>query len=98
MPKIIPIRKILVAFGGGCGKIIPIGKMNINDERELGLAIRERRKKIGMTITELASVIPCSPRLLGELERGRRGVSIAVTFRLMQMLGLVMDIRGSEEQ
>lgn len=72
--------------------------MDINDERELGLAIRARRKKIGMTITELASVIPCSPRLLGELERGRRGVSIAVTFRLMQMLGLVMDIRGSEEK
>ena len=95
--QIFPNWDILLAFFMPCCKIIPIRKMNINDEAELGRAVRARRKKIGMTITELASVIPCSPRLLSELERGRRGVSIAATFRLLQMLGLVMDIRGSEE-
>ncbi|MDO5450123.1 MAG: helix-turn-helix transcriptional regulator [Akkermansia sp.] len=71
--------------------------MDVADEKELGRAIRARRKKIGMTIAELASVIPCSPRLLSELERGQRGVSIAVAFRLIQMLGLIVSVRGSEE-
>lgn len=71
--------------------------IDVNNEAELGRAIRARRKKVGMTIAELASVVPCSPRLLSELERGRRGVSVAVTFRLMQMLGMVMNVRGSEE-
>ena len=71
--------------------------MVVNDEMELGRAIRARRKKIGMTIAELASVIPCSARLLSELERGSRGASIAVTLRLLQMLGLEMDVYGSEE-
>lgn len=71
--------------------------MDVADEKELGRAIRARRKKIGMTIAELASAIPCSPRLLSELERGQRGVSIAVAFRLIQMLGLIVSVRGSEE-
>ena len=71
--------------------------MILKDEIELGRAIRARRKKIGMTIAELSSVIPCSARLLSELERGRRGASVAVAFKLMNMLGLELDVYGSEE-
>ena len=59
--------------------------------------IRQRRKKQGLTIAELSMLVPCSPRLLSELERGKRGVSISVAFQLLSMLGLVVDIKGREE-
>lgn len=42
-------------------------------------------------------LIPCSPRLLSELECGKRGVSIGITLQVLAMLGLVTDIKGREE-
>ena len=92
-----PKKEKTLDLGAYFRKIFPIRMIDVNNETELGRAIRARRKAVGMTIAELASVVPCSPRLLSELERGQRGVSIAATFRLMQMLGLVMNVRGSEE-
>ncbi|MBQ8480423.1 MAG: helix-turn-helix transcriptional regulator [Akkermansia sp.] len=71
--------------------------MNITTESELGVIIRERRRKQGLTIAELSMMVPCSPRLLGELERGKRGVSVAIILRLLSLLGLTVDIRGREE-
>lgn len=71
--------------------------MNITTELELGVIIRERRRKQGLTIAELSMMVPCSPRLLGELERGKRGVSVAIILRLLSLLGLTVDIRGREE-
>ena len=66
-------------------------------EAELGAMIRERRKKQGLTIAELSMMVPCSPRLLSELERGKRGVGVGVILQLMSLLGLRVDIRGREE-
>ena len=69
--------------------------MNIATESELGVIIRERRKTQGLTIAGLSMMVPCDPRLLGELERGKRGVGIIL--RLLVLLGLTVDIRGREE-
>ena len=77
--------------------IIPKGNMNITSEAELGLIIRARRKKQGLTIAELSMMVPCSPRLLSELERGKRGVSVGMILRLLALLGLRVDIKGREE-
>ena len=71
--------------------------MNITTESELGVIIRERRRKQGLTIAELSMMVPCSPRLLSELERGKRGVSVAIILQLLSLLGLTVDIRGREE-
>lgn len=71
--------------------------MNITTEAELGIIIRERRKKQGLTIAELSMMVPCSPRLLSELERGQRGVSVGTILQLLALLGLSVDIRGREE-
>lgn len=86
----------MLANGYECDKIIPIGTMLIHDEQELGRAVRTRRKEQGLTLTELASVVPCSPRLLSELERGRRGVSIALILKLLALLGLELHLNGRE--
>lgn len=69
----------------------------IQNEQEFGRALRARRKEQGLTLEELASVVPCSTRLLSELERGRRGVSISLTFRLLALLGLELHLRGREQ-
>lgn len=71
--------------------------MYITTESELGVIIRARRRKQGLTIAELSMMVPCSPRLLGELERGKRGVSVGIILQLLSLLGLTVDIRGREE-
>lgn len=71
--------------------------MNIQSDKELGAYLRRRRKGMGLTIEDFASVIPCSPRLLSELERGQRGVSIALVMKMLPLLGLNLDLRGREE-
>lgn len=80
-----------------CSKIIPIRTMLVQNEQELGRVVRARRKEQGLTLTELASVVPCSPRLLSELERGQRGVSIALILKLLALLGLELHLSGREE-
>lgn len=71
--------------------------MQIASDAELGNIIRQRRKQQGLTIANLSVLVPCSPRLLSELERGERGVSIGMAFQLLSLLGLVVDIKGREE-
>ena len=72
--------------------------MIITTEKELGVMIRERRKKQGLTIAELSMLVPCSPRLLSELERGSRGVSVSIILQLLALLGLNVNIYGREER
>lgn len=71
--------------------------MQISTESELGMIIRKRRKKQGLTIAELSMMVPCSPRLLSELERGKRGVSVGMILQLLALLGLRVDVSGREE-
>lgn len=92
-----PNWEYVLAFLPELPIIIPKGNMNIVTESELGVIIRERRKKQGLTIAELSMMVPCSPRLLGELERGKRGVSVGVILQLLALLGLTVDIKGREE-
>ena len=93
----LPNWEYILAFLPELPIIIPKGNMNVATESELGVIIRERRKKQGLTIAELSMMVPCSPRLLGELERGKRGVSVGVILRLLALLGLTVDIKGREE-
>ena len=93
----LPNREYVLAFLPESPIIIPKGNMNVATETELGVIIRERRKKQGLTIAELSMMVPCSPRLLGELERGKRGVSVGVILQLLALLGLTVDIKGREE-
>lgn len=71
---------------------------HVRTAQDLGILLRQRRKIAGLTIEELAATLPCSPRLLGELERGKRGASILLVLRLMELLGLNLTIAGREEE
>ena len=60
----------------------------IRDTEDLGQAIRHRRKKLGLTQVQLAETCQCSPRFIGELERGVAGGNIKQVLYVCQSLGL----------
>jgi y4mF family transcriptional regulator len=60
--------------------------------REIGEAVRKRRKKLGLTQIQLARLNACSPRFISELERGKDGASLALTLRIVNSLGLDLSI------
>ena len=71
--------------------------MKINTLKDLGALIRQRRKREHMTIETLAAMLPCSPRLLGEMERGVRNVSFEYVLAVCAMLGIELTATGREE-
>ena len=72
----------------------PEGK--IRDQEDLGLIIKSRRKALGLTQIQLAEVCKCSPRFIGEMERGVAGGNIKQVIHVCKMLGidLFAKVRG----
>lgn len=71
--------------------------MLIPDTRTLGRIIRERRRAAGLTTVRAAAMTGVSRRLLSELERGtRRNVGTQAVFRVLDLLGLRMDVEPRE--
>ena len=54
---------------------------------ELGRRIRLRRKEMGYTQEDVARMLSCSPRLVGEIERGRNTVGIGRILSYLHVLG-----------
>lgn len=65
---------------------------------ELGPIIRKRRKDLGFTQTQVALLTGFSPRLIGEIERGRGTVGIDKVITYAQGLGidLLARTRGGQ--
>ncbi len=72
----------------------PKGK--ICEASDLGDILRERRKELGLTQIELAQSCKCSPRFIGELERGVAGGNIKQVIRVCREVGidLYAAVRG----
>ena len=72
----------------------PKGK--IREASDLGAMLRERRKELGLTQAELAQACKCSPRFIGELERGVAGGNIKQVIRVCREVGidLYATVRG----
>jgi y4mF family transcriptional regulator len=64
--------------------------MKINDSKDLGAAIRARRKQLGLTQSELASVSGCSLTFLSDLERGKPTAELGKAILVVSMLGVDM--------
>lgn len=71
--------------------------MKINSLKELGTLIRQRRKSEHLTIETLSALVPCSPRLLGEMERGIRNVSFEHVLCVCTLLGIDLIAMEKEE-
>ena len=78
---------------------VPIGEPQeiiCYDMEGIGAMLRARRKQLDMTQQRVAEFLGFSPRLVGEMERGRDTVAIGKVMRYANGLGidLVLRTRG----
>jgi HTH-type transcriptional regulator / antitoxin HipB len=65
----------------------------IQTPEDLGARVRARRHELRLTQEDLAGVAKVSPRLLGELERGKASAQLAGILRIVEALGLDLVVR-----
>ena len=71
-------------------KKIPIG--TISSTKDIGNAIRTKRKIDGLAQADAAALCGVGARFLGELERGKETAQIGKVLRILQGLGLELQI------
>lgn len=71
-------------------------RINFTKAEEIGALIRRQRKGAKLTIADLAAMVPCSPRLLSEAERGTRNVSLSVVLNICALLGIDLTAETRE--
>jgi transcriptional regulator with XRE-family HTH domain len=69
----------------------------MNDDRiqtpeQLGARVRRRRTDLRLTQEELAAVARVTPRLLGEVERGKPTAQLVGVLRILAALGLDLHL------
>lgn len=67
--------------------------MRIDNARDLGLHVRERRRAAGLTQQELATRARVSRRWLSDLEAGKPSAEIGLVLRVVAALGLYADLQ-----
>ncbi len=70
--------------------------MQIRTPLELGLTIRDRRRKLGLTQAELARKIGAERRWLMALERGKSRAEVGLILRILSALDLSLTIRPDD--
>jgi HTH-type transcriptional regulator / antitoxin HipB len=60
---------------------------------ELGAAIRKRRTELSLTQEDLSAAARVTPRLLGEVERGKETAQLDGVLRILAALGLDVYLR-----
>lgn len=75
--------------------IFPNGKMetHLKTPEELGALVRARRTALELTQEDLAGVALVTPRLLGEVERGKRTAQLDGLLRILAALGIDLIAR-----
>jgi HTH-type transcriptional regulator/antitoxin HipB len=69
--------------------------MRIRTPREIGLLVRDTRKKTLTTQSELAERVGASREWIRHLEAGKPGLELGLTLRALGTLGLVIDVQSS---
>ncbi len=72
--------------------------MRLTNARDLGLFVRERRRRLGMTQTELSGLAGVSRRWLSDLEAGKPTAEIGLVFRVVHALALTLEARPAEAE
>ena len=65
-----------------------------SDITAIAHAVREARRREGMTQTELAGLSGTGLRFVSELERGKPNVSLSKVVAVLAALGLRLEVRG----
>lgn len=86
-PSVLLIRKKWVLMTIGRGQILAQGT-RVADNATFGPLLRKHRKLLGYTQEEVADMLGFSPRLVGEIERGRGIVGIDKVLYYATPLGI----------
>lgn len=70
----------------------PALALNIVDAGTLGRALRERRRRDGLTLAETAGLTNVGIRFLSELENGKPTVRLDKVLRVVAALGLQLQL------
>lgn len=91
----LPEREDKAGISGIAVNIFPNGKMAdvIHTPEDLGARVRARRAELRLTQADLAGVARVTPRLLGEVERGKPSAQLAGILRILEALGLDLLVR-----
>lgn len=63
---------------------------------KLGNRIREERRKLNLTQSQLAEALDISDTYMGAIERGERGLTLDTLVRLVDRLGVTVDYMLSD--
>ena len=66
----------------------------IESSRQLGARVRARRTGLGLTQEDLAAAALVTPRLLGEVERGKATAQLDGVMRILAALGLDLFLKA----
>lgn len=66
----------------------------IQDPVGLGTLVRRRRTDLELTQEELAAAAMVTPRLLGEIERGKATAQLDGVLRILAALGLNLHLKA----
>ncbi|HEY6428495.1 MAG TPA: helix-turn-helix domain-containing protein [Acidimicrobiales bacterium] len=69
-----------------------VSPMKINSTRDLAAVVRGRRLDLHLSQAELASQVGVSRNWLNQVEAGKRSLDFALVLRLLDVLGLSLDI------
>jgi HTH-type transcriptional regulator/antitoxin HipB len=70
--------------------------MNIKNPEQIGTAIRNRRKQLGLTQKDLALTCGAGLRFIGDLEKGKTTCRLGKMLQVLQALGFVMTLDTQE--
>ena len=68
--------------------------MNLRTPRDIGAAIRERRRELGLDQATLAQLAGVSRLWINEIERGKPGATLSRVLRTFAALGVSLAIAG----
>ncbi len=68
----------------------------VRSARDLGALVRARRSELGISQEDLSGITGLDRAFISLVERGERGMSIDSAVRLVQALGMDIEIRRRE--
>lgn len=72
--------------------------MLVRTVNDVGLLVRDRRKRLGLSQLELAKTIGVSRQWVIELEHGKPTAEVALVLRALAALGLQIDMRDPRQE
>jgi HTH-type transcriptional regulator / antitoxin HipB len=70
--------------------------MRLASARDLGLYVRDRRRRLGMTQADLSASAQVSRRWLSDLEAGKATAEIGLVFKVLHTLELTLEASPAE--